>query len=138
MVSLTYELWAKNTGVSHDLICGVSIFDTSLNFVADLPWFVIYNAPANMTQVYHVTISGIQINLSSGNYIARSRAWKSYTPGTVVGEFEGGVGVVYGSGTGAVYDTTSGDGIYLDQFDRSFSVTAGAISADITDLQITV
>ena len=134
MVNLTYAITAYNTGVQHDLIVGASIFDSGWNFVADLPWWIIWDVPTGGGS--KVTISG-EISLSPGSYYVRARAWENYnlTGATEIGPLDS-VGKVYVGGS--VYGTTPGDGVYLDQMDKSFNVGVGAVSADITDLQIVI
>lgn len=134
MVSLTYEIVAYNTGIQHDLIVGASIFDSSWNFVVDLPWWLIWDVPTN--QGYRVAIT-VDVGLAAGSYIARARAWKNYdlTGASEIGDLNS-VGKLYVGGS--LFEETPGDGVYLDQMDKSFNVAVGAVSADITELNLTI
>ena len=136
MTQITYEIKVKNTGTQYDLIAGVSVFDNNWDFVVDLPWFIIWDVPTG-TQ-YTVTIPAtLTSNLPTGNYYARARAWENYdlTGASEYGDLDS-VGRAYLGGS--LYGTTPGDGVCLDQMDKSFSVAAGQISAEINDLIITV
>lgn len=136
MVNVKVVIYARNTGVQHNLIVGASIFDSSWKFKADMVWFVLFDAPANMTESISMTTELIDIPLSAGTYYVRARAWRNYDPGVI--NNSGAGWVAYEPGTGAAYDQYKGDGIYLDQMDKSFNVAVGQVSADITDLQITI
>lgn len=135
-MKITYEVVATNTGGMHDLIVGVSIFDNNWDLVVDLPWFVIWDVPTGTE--YTVTISATLTSpLPIGSYWARSRAWENYnlTDATEYSDLDS-VGKAYLGGQ--LYGETPGDGVYLDQMDKSFNVTAAGISVDITNLKITI
>lgn len=135
MVSITAVIYARNTGIQHDLIVGASIFTSAWDFVADMPWFVLFDAPANMTDSVEMT-TGVIVDIPAGTYYVRARAWRNYDAGVINNSGDGWV--CYEAGTGACYDQVKGDGIYLDQMDKSFNVAVGQVSADITNLVVTV
>ena len=103
-VNIGYNPWVINTGATHDLIVGCSVFTDTVpsNFVIDLFWFVIYDMPSGaslepvFTGYLYTGITGINV----GNYIAKCRAWKSYdlTGATKIGNI-----VSNGTVVGAVY-----------------------------------
>ena len=140
LVNITYDTTVINTGIEHDLIIGCSIFDTSGGWVADLPWWIWFNVPTGVLHQVIVSVSNVSVP-SGGNYWAKVRAWKTYdlTGATELADIIFG-GVLVGrlfSG-GYLYDSYVGDGVPLDQMDKMFTIPSGLVSADITNLQLSV
>jgi len=134
MANLNWTTTAANTGILHDLICGASLFYDPIsddNWAADFYWWRIINPSAG---AYEVPQGYTGISLPAGKYWIRVRAWETYgNDGTQIGSgtTSDGKTIIFYEG-GSLYGTTPGDGIYLDQFDVSF--TAAGVSAEIINV----
>ena len=146
-VNIGYNPYVKNIGVTHDLIVGCSVFTVAEGWIIDLDWFVIYNMPAGASwepvftrgSYLYTGITGIP----AGDYEAKCRVWKSYdlTGATKIYDIpdqDGNiVGAIYRGG--ALYGDTPGDGNYLDQISRVFTISPAAeVSMDFTLLEVNV
>lgn len=150
-VNIGYNPYVKNTGETHDLIVGCSVFTTAENFVVDLYWFILYNMPAGASwqPIFNGYLYTGITGISAGNYLARCRAWKSYNlnppspykAATKLGDIKNSAGTVVGAiyKDGAVYGDSVGDGSYLDSIVRLFTISGAAgVSMDLTLLDVNV
>ena len=146
-VNIGYNPYVKNTGATHDLIVGCSVFtDLGDNFVVDLFWFVLYDMPsgASWQPVFDGYLYTGITGINAGNYMAKCRAWKSYnlTGATKLYDISDPDGNIVGAmyREGAVYGDSPGDGNYLDQISRAFTITeeVADVSMDLTFLDIDV
>ncbi len=128
MVVIIARIYARNTGVQHNLILGATILDYDWNTIFDMPWYAIYDMPAGMTDPIWVE-TGASGTMPAGTYRIIAKAWETFdlTGATLLDSGEG-------------FDFYSGGSLYgeLDSIDGTFNIVAGQVSAEITDLQITI
>lgn len=131
MVRTVWNALAANTGVQNDLIVGFSIYSGTPSddtWVYDLPWWVVINPELGHYYQYPLAMD---VSLGGGTYTLRVRAWKNRSGGTEdFRDVVDGKTIIFYRG-GSLYDTTPGDGIALDQHDKSASQTL--TTADIYD-----
>ena len=133
-VDLKWTIKATNTGDTHDLICGCSLLDPiSGEELYPLPWWVVWNVPSgdNCT----VPLTWTNVDIAPGTYLAKARAWTTYSAGTKAIDLKTSdgtiVGIVYNADTGNCYD-------WLDEETQTLVISSAGVSAEINSFTITI
>lgn len=125
MATLNWTIYARNTGVEHELIVGASVFADPISdetFIGDLAWWVIINPGISSWGVPLST----GVSLPAGKYWIRARAWENRSGGTKIIDLTSEGEIV-----GYVYVEGILTGI-LDTKDISF--TAAGVAAEIINV----
>lgn len=135
MVDISWSIKVRNTGPQHDIIAGCSLLDPNTGEeLVEMPWWIIWDVPTN--NVWTTSLIWSNVNIPSGTYLAKARAWTSYSGSPTkimdLATREGIViGAVYQAGTGLLHD-------WLDEATQTLVVSPALVSADIEQFTITV